>query len=121
MLHRLQQVLNDRARGAQDHAPLGPNVLQELQIARQRLINNTDQMKRRRKQIVRHLVDLDREIESNFNPYWGLIFKTGNEHSVFASQVNLYADLYTSTVSNFLAYSPMQYFRAPRAFMPHEF
>ena len=70
--------------------------------------------------MVQKLVDLEREIEANFNPYWGLIFKAGNEHSVFASQVDLYADLYTSAVSNFLNYSPNQYFRAPRAVMPHE-
>jgi 5'-nucleotidase len=31
-----------------------------------------------------------------------------------------YADLYTSRVSNFLYYSPMQVFRSPRATMPHE-
>jgi len=31
-----------------------------------------------------------------------------------------YACVYTSRVSNFLAYSPVQYFRAPRALMPHE-
>ena len=31
-----------------------------------------------------------------------------------------YACLYTSRVSNFLHYSPMQYFRSPRDLMPHE-
>jgi hypothetical protein len=31
-----------------------------------------------------------------------------------------YACVYTSRVSNFLSYSPMQYFRSPRASMPHE-
>ena len=54
------------------------------------------------------------------NRYWGLLFKEGNENSRFGEQVEGYADLYTSRVSNFLAYSPMQYFRSPRAAMPHE-
>ncbi|TMB02675.1 MAG: hypothetical protein E6J64_16205, partial [Deltaproteobacteria bacterium] len=38
----------------------------------------------------------------------------------FGEQVQDYADLYTSRVSNFLYYSPMQVFRSPRAIMPHE-
>ncbi|MGZ3408615.1 MAG: 5'-nucleotidase domain-containing protein, partial [Polyangia bacterium] len=28
--------------------------------------------------------------------------------------------VYTSRVSNFLAYSPLRYFRSPRDHMPHE-
>ena len=46
--------------------------------------------------------------------YWGLLFKEGNENSRFGEQVEQYACLYTSRVSNFLYYSPMQYFRSPR-------
>jgi hypothetical protein len=38
----------------------------------------------------------------------------------FGEQVNDYADLYTSQVSNFGPYSPLRYFRAPRRPMPHE-
>jgi hypothetical protein len=34
--------------------------------------------------------------------------------------VEQYACLYTSRVSNFLHYSPMQYFRSRRELMPHE-
>jgi 5'-nucleotidase len=64
------------------------------------------------------------EVESRFekgaNAYWGLVFKEGNENSRFGEQVEDYADLYTSRVSNFLYYSPMQVFRSPRATMPHE-
>ena len=37
-----------------------------------------------------------------------------------ATQVEEYACLYTSRVSNFLAYSPQQYFRSPRDLLPHE-
>jgi hypothetical protein len=35
----------------------------------------------------------------------------GNENSRFGDQVNDYADLYTSRVSNFGPYSPLRYFR----------
>jgi HAD superfamily 5'-nucleotidase-like hydrolase len=70
---------------------------------------------------VRHAGEvLDRHIESSYNPYWGFVFKEGQENSRFGAQVEDYACLYTSRVSNFLAYSPAQFFRAPREIMPHE-
>jgi 5'-nucleotidase len=63
---------------------------------------------------------LERGIEDGLNPYWGLTFKEGNENSRFGEQIEVYACVYTSRVSNFVFYSPMQYFRSPRAAMPHE-
>ncbi len=66
------------------------------------------------------LRELERGIEEGLNPHWGLTFKEGNENSRFAEQVEDYACVYTSRVSNFLSYSPMAYFRSPRASMPHE-
>lgn len=72
-----------------------------------------------------HRVDRDIQVrssrvEDSFNPNWGLMFKEGNENSRFGGQVEDYACLYTSRVSNFLFTSPMQYFRSPRTLMPHE-
>ncbi len=63
---------------------------------------------------------LEDEVDLSFNPHWGPMFKEGNENSRFGEQVEDYACLYTSRVSNFLAYSPLRYFRAPRDKMPHE-
>jgi HAD superfamily 5'-nucleotidase-like hydrolase len=63
---------------------------------------------------------LERGIEDGFNRFWGLTFKEGNENSRFGEQIEVYACIYTSRVSNFVFYSPMQYFRSPRAAMPHE-
>jgi len=63
---------------------------------------------------------LGRGLEEGLNPYWGLTFKEGNENSRFGEQIENYACLYTSRVSNLVLYSPMQYFRSPRAVMPHE-
>ena len=48
------------------------------------------------------------------------MFREGNEVSKFGEQVEAYACVYTSRVSNFRFYSPMQYFRGPRDRMPHE-
>ena len=64
--------------------------------------------------------EVEQRFETGANAYWGLVFKEGNENSRFGEQVQDYADLYTSRVSNFLYYSPMQVFRSPRAAMPHE-
>ena len=66
------------------------------------------------------IATLEREIEDGLNRYWGLTFKEGNENSRFGEQIEVYACIYTSRVSNFVFYSPMQYFRSPRAAMPHE-
>jgi 5'-nucleotidase len=63
---------------------------------------------------------LERDVEAGFNPYWGLLFKEGHENSRFGAQVEQYACLYTSRVSNLLQVSPTQYLRSPRELMPHE-
>ena len=74
-----------------------------------------------RARLIQEEVDaLEVSIDRMYNPYWGGIFRAGHENSRFGQQVWDYADLYTSRVSNFLAYSPLRYFRAPRAQMPHE-
>jgi HAD superfamily 5'-nucleotidase-like hydrolase len=64
---------------------------------------------------------LERNIDGHFHPRWGSLFKEGNEHSLFGSQVESYACLYTSRVSNLLAYAPTHYFRSPPDYLPHEF
>jgi 5'-nucleotidase len=63
---------------------------------------------------------IERRIDQRFHPFWGSLLKEENEESSFGSQVEEYACLYTSRVSNFLLYSPQQYFRSPRDEMAHE-
>src|SRR5262249_16287143 len=66
------------------------------------------------------LGNLERDIDRRFHPYWGSLLKEANETSSFGDQVEEYACIYTSRVSNLLAYSPLQYFRSPRDLLPHE-
>jgi hypothetical protein len=87
---------------------------------RRQLKANLDRVRRAHKQAAAIVADLAEDIESGFNPYWGLMFKEGSENSKFGEQVEQYACLYTSRVSNFLHYSPVHYFRSPRDSMPHE-
>jgi 5'-nucleotidase len=63
---------------------------------------------------------LNQKVDDGFHRHWGPLFKTGVEVSRFGDQVEEYACLYTSRVSNFVNYSPLQYFLSPRARMPHE-
>ena len=55
-----------------------------------------------------------------FNATWGPLMRTGGEKSHLAWQVERFADVYTSRVSNFLYRTPFAYLRAPRGSLPHE-
>jgi len=56
-----------------------------------------------------------------FNRRWGLITRAGvNDQSMLYMQVERYADLYTSRVSNFGRYTPFVYFRSPAQSMTHD-
>jgi HAD superfamily 5'-nucleotidase-like hydrolase len=54
------------------------------------------------------------------NRNWGLLMRAGNDKSHLARQVERYADIYTSRVSNFLFETPFVYLRAPRGSLPHD-
>ena len=72
------------------------------------------------KTVIKRLEALAKDIDSSFNPYWGMLFKQEQENSKFGEQVTRHACLYTSRVSNFLNYSNYQFFRSPRDLLPHE-
>ncbi len=54
------------------------------------------------------------------NPTWGLLTRAGNDKSHLARQIERYADIYTSRVSNFLHITPFAYLRSPRGSLPHD-
>lgn len=57
----------------------------------------------------------------HFNQRWGYLGRTGvNDRSQLVRQIEKYADIYTSRVSNFLRYSPYSYFRSPTQSMAHD-
>jgi HAD superfamily 5'-nucleotidase-like hydrolase len=60
-----------------------------------------------------------REVDAAFNPYWGSAFAERHDTSRLGAQVEFYADVYTSRVSNLLYVSPTRYFRAPHGSLPH--
>jgi Mg2+ and Co2+ transporter CorA len=98
------------------HNGSSATVTQAKEEAKRRL----DELRGEMKSHSEELEALEERLDSVFNPYWGAIFREGTENSRFGEQVEDYACLYTSRVSNFLAYSPLRYFRSPRDHMPHE-
>ncbi len=68
----------------------------------------------------REIGQLEAEIAEAFNPAWGMVFRDRAELSAFGAQVERYACIYTSRVSNFRLYSPQWYYRSPRDRMAHE-
>ena len=54
------------------------------------------------------------------NARWGLLTRAGNDKSHLIRQIERYADIYTSRVSNFLHATPFAYFRSPRGSLPHD-
>jgi len=91
-----------------------------LESDRMRFKRAVEQVRGALRRIDAEVSALERRIDLRFHPYWGSLLKEGNEQSSFGKQVDDYACLYTSRVSNFLAYSPQQAFRSPRDIMAHE-
>ncbi len=54
------------------------------------------------------------------NASWGPLMRAGVDKSLFARQVEKYADVYTSRVSNFGPATPYGYLRAARGSLPHD-
>jgi HAD superfamily 5'-nucleotidase-like hydrolase len=54
------------------------------------------------------------------NPLWGPLMRAGNDKSLFARQVERYADVYTSRASNLRHPTPFGYLRAARGSLPHD-
>jgi HAD superfamily 5'-nucleotidase-like hydrolase len=66
------------------------------------------------------IAPLARAISELNNPRWGLLMRAGNDKSHLARQVERYADIYTSRVSNLLFATPFVYLRSPRGSLPHD-
>jgi len=111
-LNALERRLEKGALAANERA----HVDRERQQAKAAL----DTLRKALREATREADALERAVETGFNRHWGLLFKEGTENSRFGEQVEQYACIYTSRVSNFLPYSPMQYFRSSRDAMPHE-
>jgi HAD superfamily 5'-nucleotidase-like hydrolase len=96
-------------------------------ILTQSIKGNNGKNDPRIKEIQAKTAEIDEEISKNivefqkqFNPYWGEVMRVGNEESFFANQVDQFAGIYCSKLSDLLAVSPRAYLRAKRRPMAHE-
>lgn len=74
-----------------------------------------------------HLAQLDvriaplaKQASELSNARWGPLMRAGNDKSRLARQIERYADVYTSRVSNLMYLTPFGYLRAPRGSLPHD-
>jgi HAD superfamily 5'-nucleotidase-like hydrolase len=136
------QIIHEKIAGRED-------CDEELQILRSKIASNARQAKiatdrgdnRRARHLLAEnekllekahekqalLVEIDElikqaiaERDANIHPVWGGLMKVGLERSRFANQVESYACLYTSRVSNLRFYSPFKRFTSYHDILPHE-
>ena len=110
-LKKVERKLNDHESGPEKA---------ELDASRVRHRRSIDRLRAQLKDLDAERASLQDELDQAFHPFWGSVFKAGNEVSSFGSQVEQYAGLYTSRATNLAQYSPMHYFESPRHQMPHE-
>lgn len=70
--------------------------------------------------IDQEISELIKKRQQLFNSNWGEILRIGNEESSFAYQMERFACIYMSKLSDFFEISPRSYLRGPRRLMPHE-
>jgi 5'-nucleotidase len=117
-----QARYKELTRQVEAHAIKGQNgaTLTHLSAERVRAKRGVEHVRGLLREVEKESILLVDRIDKRFHPYWGSLLKEASEKSSFGDQVEEYACLYTSRVSNFLSYSPLQYFRSPRDLMPHE-
>ncbi len=98
---------------AQNQAVVEPAVVDE---ARQRLAK----LEAEHRALRHRAAELQEDTAMRLNPTWGSVFKQGGSQSLFGAQVEDFACLYTSRVSNFAYYGTNHYFRVLRDPMVHE-
>ncbi|CAK9312656.1 unnamed protein product [Citrullus colocynthis] len=86
-----------------------------------RLSTGLHQLESERERVRLNHQDALRECHRQFHGVWGQLMKTGYQNSRFAHQVERFACLYSSQVTNLSLYSPDKYYRPSEDFMPHEF
>ena len=78
-----------------------------------------ERLKRHHERVYDRLKEVRKEVGAAFNPYWGSVFSERYDTSLFGAQVENYACIYTSRVSNFRFVSAARKFHAPHGSLPH--
>jgi HAD superfamily 5'-nucleotidase-like hydrolase len=111
--HRYSQIrlhLQRKERGYGPQVEEAPSELKEM-------------MQRARSEVLdldARIAPLAKQAGELANPRWGLLMRAGNDKSHLARQIERYADVYMSRVSNLLELTPFVYMRSPRGSLPHD-
>ena len=118
-----QRQIDRLAKDLKTSSEPGPHARMARETSERQLSALTDCLAKVDKKIHENDIEAERtkrEYDRVFNLRWGPLFKDGNEVSRFGQQVQRFACLYTSKVSNFGSYPPNKYFRSPIGQMPHD-
>lgn len=92
-------------------------------LSQEKRIKAENELKEARRELEAMRMNVSGQVEmyhKRFHKVWGQLFKTGMQNSRFAEQVEDYACLYTSKVTNVGMVSPEIYWRAMNDLMPHD-
>jgi len=123
----LTRKMVDKEKREQEHASLRL-LLQRMEAGYGPAVEMTaSALKARLQELRKEINELDetiaplaRQAVELVNSRWGLLMRAGNDKSHLARQVERYADIYMSRVSNLLQVTPFFYLRAPRGSLPHD-
>ena len=110
-----------------NHLRLGFEPIKGNGVTR-RWIKDSETMKQTMAQILQLMVRLDDEISArlaqdgkDFSQKWGYLCRAGlHDKSALCRQIEKWADIYTSRVSNFYRYTPFMYFRSSAQSLAHD-
>lgn len=120
------QTLEERRAALQKE--LDAQVIRELQLKMEGAPQDElDELEGTLAQLEAKIVDLNEEVavsirenHEGFHPVWGQLLKAGHQNSKWAQQVETYACLYTSRVTNLAFTTPETCFRVFSDMMPHD-
>jgi HAD superfamily 5'-nucleotidase-like hydrolase len=100
---------------------------QYITLCTQSIDEHSKQYDAKIQELQSQITDLDAQISSLlheqsqfYNPKWERVFRAGAEESYFAHQVDRFACIYMEKLADFLAQSPMSYFKANRRLLAHD-
>ncbi len=96
-------------------------MTQKIENRKDANVDRIDELQKQISDIDSQLAKIIRHQQSLYNERWGQLMRAGNEESYFAHQVDRFACVYMSKLSDLLAnHSPRTNFRAPRRPLSHE-
>lgn len=131
----ITRELEAEVRDAMDFAPKEAELVQlmakkvqvdrrqaQLRMARQRGddASELDAVTREAIKLDQRVAPLARAAAEVGHKLWGPLMRAGNDKSLYARQVERYADIYMSRVSNLYHETPYAYLRAARGSLPHD-